>query len=97
MRNKQHTLATLLASSMARARGQNAASDCHRIDSANTAAQSGFHFETPLTVSDQAYRPQGYGTIYCVHNKTYFEPCPRCKRGKREADLHLQKFLSKLA
>ena len=84
-----------MATALAQARAWESAHDTKQVDNANAAAQRGFHFEPPLSVTDQVYRPYGTGRLYCVHAKAYFEPCSRCKRNKREADGHLERFMAK--
>lgn len=55
-------------------------------------------FEPPLTVRAASYHLPGHGLLFCVHGKSYFEPCNQttCRRTKREADRRLQEFLVKL-
>jgi hypothetical protein len=30
------------------------------------------------------YHPQAYGLYFCLHDKSYFEPCLNCRRTKAE-------------
>lgn len=31
------------------------------------------------------YHQPGYGLHFCMHDRTYYEVCPRCKRTAKEA------------
>ncbi len=35
------------------------------------------------------YHQQGYGLHFCLHDKTYYEPCNACKRTKADAKRNL--------
>jgi hypothetical protein len=53
-------------------------------------------FEPPLSVTKATWRQPGYGLLFCVHGRSYFEPCnaTTCRRTKKEADSRLQVFLT---
>jgi hypothetical protein len=53
-------------------------------------------FKPPLTVTKATWHQPGYGLLFCVHGKSYFEPCSAttCRRTKREADSRLKAFLA---
>lgn len=42
-----------------------------------------------LNELDAEYHQQGYGLHFCLHSKTYYEPCTKCKRTRRDAKRNL--------
>lgn len=42
-----------------------------------------------LNESLNEYHPQGYGLHFCLHSKTYYEPCNACKRTRHDAQRNL--------
>lgn len=55
-------------------------------------------FEPPKSVTGAAYQLPGHGLLFCVHGRSYFEPCSAstCRRTKKEADQRLKAFLDKV-
>lgn len=55
-------------------------------------------FIPPDTVRKATWRQPGYGLLFCVHGKSYFEPCAAttCRRNKKEADQRLAAFISSI-
>ena len=45
--------------------------------------------EKSNTESNAEWHPQGYGLHFCLHDKTYYEVCARCKRTRRDAERNL--------
>jgi hypothetical protein len=39
------------------------------------------------------YHQPGYGLYFCLHDRTYYEPCLKCRRTTREALINLQNAL----
>lgn len=37
----------------------------------------------------EAYKPQGYGLYFCLHDKSYYEVCKTCRRTRRDAQRNL--------
>jgi hypothetical protein len=37
--------------------------------------------------SQREWKPAQYGLLFCVHNKSYYEPCKACRRDKKECQL----------
>jgi hypothetical protein len=35
------------------------------------------------------YHQVGYGLHFCFHDRTYYEPCLKCRRTKRDAERNL--------
>jgi len=56
-------------------------------------------FEPPVSVLNQTFKLPGHGLLYCVHGKSYFEPCAAttCRRTQREATARMNKFLKECA
>lgn len=69
-----------------------AASDSKQLPKAN------LRFEPPKSVTATTWHQPHYGLLFCVHGRSYFEPChaTTCRRSKREADSKLREFTSKL-
>lgn len=44
--------------------------------------------EPSVTERNAVYRGPGYGLLFCVHSKSYFEPCSACRRNKADARLY---------
>ena len=41
------------------------------------------------------YHAPGTALLFCVHGKSFFEPCSSgCRRNKKEADMRLKTFLT---
>lgn len=55
-------------------------------------------FRPPSTVLNQTFQLPGHGLLFCVHGRSYFEPCSAttCRRTKKEADRRLAKFLENI-
>jgi hypothetical protein len=53
-------------------------------------------FEPPLSVTKATWQQPGHGLLFCVHGRSYFEPCSQttCRRSKKEADQRLKAFLA---
>jgi hypothetical protein len=39
------------------------------------------------------YHQPGYGLYFCLHDRTYYEACGKCRRTTREALINLQNIL----
>ena len=39
------------------------------------------------------YIPYGYHALFCFHDKSYYEPCAKCRRDAQDAQRNLQNFL----
>ena len=40
----------------------------------------------------QDYRPAGYWTVFCAHDKLYVDVCQQCKRDRREASCNAREW-----
>lgn len=49
-----------------------------------------------LTEHEQRYHSQGHGTMFCVHERSYFTPCKNCKRTQSDANKRRNAFFDKL-
>ena len=49
--------------------------------------------EKSLNERKGEYHQPGYGLYFCLHDRTYFEPCNNCRRTKRDAIINLQNAL----
>lgn len=68
------------------------------------AAESSKQLPTPHTVREPSsneraatYQPPNTGILFCVHAKSYFEPCPSCKRTNGRAKENVERFIKKYA
>lgn len=50
-----------------------------------------------LNEREAAYRVNGRGLFFCIHDKHFFQPCLACKRSKRDADAKRETFLKQQA
>ena len=39
------------------------------------------------------YVPYGYHALFCFHDKSYYEPCDKCRRNESDARGNLKHFL----
>lgn len=53
--------------------------------------------EKSLNEREAAYRVNGKGLFFCIHDKHFFQPCLACKRSKRDADAKRESFINKCA
>jgi len=62
-----------------RAAAEQASKDARQLPKAHTRR------EKSNTEKNAEYHLQGYGLYFCLHDKSYYEVCPACKRTRREA------------
>ena len=49
--------------------------------------------EPSIAESQREYVPYGYHALFCFHDKSYYEPCARCRRNESDARGNLKSFL----
>ena len=45
--------------------------------------------EKSMNEANAVYRPVGTGLHFCFHDKSYYQPCTKCRRSKRDAQRNL--------